>query len=346
MSKDIVIAVDVMGGDHGPGVIVPGAVDAARETGISLALVGDESRVYAELEKLNCADVSINVVHAAQVAEMHDKPSEVLRRKKDASIQVACRLVREGSAHGLVSPGHSGATVACGMFVVGRVEGVDRPALASFMPTENAPMVLLDVGATVDCKPHNLFQFGLMGDAVAKGLLGIENPSVGLLSIGEEEGKGNIQVKEAYELFKLAQNINFVGNTEGRDIFTGQMDVVVCDGFVGNVVLKLSEGLGSSLARLLKRELLAGGPITKMGTLLAKGALKRFARFVDYAEYGGAPLLGLKGIIMVCHGSSNQRSIYSAVKQAGTFVENKTNQLLVNSISAYEELTRYSSAAQ
>lgn len=346
MSKDIVIAVDVMGGDHGPAVVVPGAVAAARESGISLALVGDEAKVYPELEKLNCSDVPVHVVHAAQVAEMHDKPSEVLRRKKDASIQVACRLVREGSAHGLVSPGHSGATVACGMFVVGRVDGVDRPALASFMPTENDPMVLLDVGATVDCKPHNLFQFGLMGDAVAKALLNIEKPSMGLLSIGEEEGKGNTQVKEAYELFKMAQNINFLGNAEGRDIFTGQVDVVVCDGFVGNVVLKLSEGLGSSLARLLKRELLSAGPIAKMGTFMAKGALKRFAKFVDYAEYGGAPLLGLKGIIMVCHGSSNERSIYSAVKQAGTFVEKNTNQLLVNSISAHEELTRYSSASQ
>ncbi len=346
MAKDVVIAVDVMGGDYGPEVIVPGAVDAARETGISLALVGDEAKVYAELEKIKCSDVSLHVVHAAEVADMHEKPSEVLRRKKDASIQVACRLVREGSAHGLVSPGHSGATVACGMFVVGRIDGVERPALASFMPTEKGPMVLLDVGATVDCKPHNLFQFGLMGDAVAKGMLGIENPGVGLLSIGEEEGKGNTQVKEAYELFKMAQHINFRGNVEGRDIFTGDMDVVVCDGFVGNVMLKLSEGLGSSLARLLKRELLASGFITKMGTILAKGALKRFARFVDYAEYGGAPLLGLKGIIMVCHGASSSRSIYSAVKQAGMYVQKGTDQMLVDSISAYEELTRYSRASQ
>ena len=185
MSKDIVIAVDVMGGDHGPAVVVPGAVAAARENGFSLALVGDEARVYPELEKLDCSDVDAHVVHAAQVAEMHDKPSDVLRRKKDASIQVACRLVREGSAHGLVSPGHSGATVACGMFVVGRIEGVDRPALASFMPTENDPMVLLDVGATVDCKPHNLFQFGLMGDAVAKALLGIEVSTDNLLELWE-----------------------------------------------------------------------------------------------------------------------------------------------------------------
>jgi glycerol-3-phosphate acyltransferase PlsX len=346
VSKDIVIAVDVMGGDHGPSVVVPGAVDAAREAGLSLALVGDESSVYAELEKLNCSDITINVVHATQVAETLDKPSDVLRRKKDASIQVACRLVREGSAHGLVSPGNSGATVACGMFVVGRIDGVDRPALASFMPTENDPMVLLDVGATVDCKPHNLFQFGLMGDAVAKGLLGIEKPGIGLLSIGEEEGKGNAQVKEAYELFKMAHDFNFLGNVEGRDVFTGQIDVVVCDGFVGNVVLKLSEGLASSLARLLKRELLSAGPIAKLGTFLAKGALKRFARFVDHTEYGGAPLLGLKGITMVCHGSSNQRAIHAAVKQAGMFVEKKTNQMLVESISAYEELTRYSSAAQ
>ena len=345
MSREIVIAVDAMGGDFGPEVVVPGAVDAARDAGIAVALVGDEARLYAELEKLDCSDVKTSVVHAAQVAEMHDKPSEVLRRKKDASIQVACRLVREGSAHGLVSPGHSGATVACGMFVVGRIEGVDRPALASFMPTETDPMVLLDVGATVDCKPHNLFQFGLMGDAVAKGLLQIPEPSIGLLSIGEEEGKGNIQVKEAYDLFKMAQNINFKGNAEGRDIFKGDFDVVVCDGFVGNVALKLSEGLGTAVAHILKREIMAGGPVAKFGSFMAKGAFKRFARYVDYAEYGGAPLLGLKGITMVCHGSSSRRSIYNAVKQAGTYVERRINEMLVESISANEELTRYSNAA-
>ena len=295
MSNDIVIAVDAMGGDHGPSVVVSGAVDAARETGVSLALVGDESSVYAELEKLNCSDLSVKVVHAAQVAEMQDKPSDVLRRKKDASIQVACRLVREGSAHGLVSPGHSGATVACGMFVVGRVEGVDRPALASFMPTENDPMVLLDVGATVDCKPHNLFQFGLMGDAVAKALLGIEKPGIGLLSIGEEEGKGNTQVKEAYELFKMAQNINFLGNAEGRDIFTGQVDVVVCDGFVGNVVLKQAEAFYHILTKV--------NPDNKFN--------ERF----NSENYGGTPVLGVNKPVIIAHGASSPKAIMNMIIQ-------------------------------
>ena len=221
---------------------------------------------------------------------MDEKPSDILRRKKNASIQVACRLVRDGAAQGVVSAGHSGASVACGMFIMGRIPGVERPALASLLPTEKEPVVLLDVGATVDCKPYNIFQFGLMGDAFARDILNKESPRVGLLSIGEEEGKGNSQVKEAYELFKMAQNLNFSGNIEGRDLFTGEMDVAVCDGFVGNVALKLSEGLGLSLSRVLKRELLNSGFLPKLGSLLAKSAFRRFAKVVDYAEYGGAPL--------------------------------------------------------
>ena len=175
------------------------------------------------------------------------------------------------------------------MFIMGRIPGVERPALASLLPTEKEPVVLLDVGATVDCKPYNIFQFGLMGDAFARDILNKESPRMGLLSIGEEEGKGNSQVKEAYELFKMAQNLNFSGNIEGRDLFTGEMDVAVCDGFVGNVALKLSEGLGLSLSRVLKRELLNSGFLPKLGSLLAKSAFRRFAKVVDYAEYGGAP---------------------------------------------------------
>ena len=338
MSKDIVIAVDVMGGDHGPAVVVPGAVAAARESGISLALVGDEAKVYTELEKLNCSDVPVHVVHAAQVAEMHDKPSEVLRRKKDASIQVACQLVREGSAHGLVSPGHSGATVACGMFVVGRVEGVDRPALASFLPTENDPMVLLDVGATVDCKPHNLFQFGLMGDAVAKALLNIEKPSVGLLSIGEEEGKGNTQVKEAYELFKMAQNINFLGNAEGRDIFTGQVDIVVCDGFVGNVFLKGTEGLAQMIGSFLREEF-SRGWFSKLLALCAMPVLKRFKQRVDHRRYNGAALVGLRGVVIKSHGSADAYAFEQAIHRAADAAANNLVQRITERMAAATQET-------
>ena len=340
-SNKTVIAVDAMGGDLGPSVVVPGAIEAARQTGAKILLVGNEATLDGELNRLSPSGVDLEIVHAPPVAGMDEKPSDILRRKKNASIQVACRLVRDGAAQGVVSAGHSGASVACGMFIMGRIPGVERPALASLLPTEKEPVVLLDVGATVDCKPYNIFQFGLMGDAFARDILNKESPRVGLLSIGEEEGKGNSQVKEAYELFKMAQNLNFSGNIEGRDLFTGEMDVAVCDGFVGNVALKLSEGLGLSLSRVLKRELLNSGFLPKLGSLLAKSAFRRFAKVVDYAEYGGAPLLGLQNISIVCHGRSNAKAICNATRMATLFVEKETNKRLMETICANEELTRF-----
>ena len=330
-----------MGGDLGPSVVVPGAIEAARQTGAKILLVGNEATLDGELNRLSPSGVDLEIVHAPEVAGMDEKPSDILRRKKNASIQVACRLVRDGAAQGVVSAGHSGASVACGMFIMGRIPGVERPALASLLPTEKEPVVLLDVGATVDCKPYNIFQFGLMGDAFARDILNKEAPRVGLLSIGEEEGKGNSQVKEAYELFKMAQNLNFSGNIEGRDLFTGDVDVAVCDGFVGNVALKLSEGLGLSLSRVLKRELLSSGFLPKLGSLLAKSAFRRFAKVVDYAEYGGAPLLGLQNISIVCHGRSNAKAICNATRMATLFVEKETNKRLMETICANEELTRF-----
>ena len=340
-SNKTVIAVDAMGGDLGPSVVVPGAIEAARQTGAKILLVGNEATLDGDLNRLSPSGVDLEIVHAPEVAGMDEKPSDILRRKKNASIQVACRLVRDGAAQGVVSAGHSGASVACGMFIMGRIPGVERPALASLLPTEKEPVVLLDVGATVDCKPYNIFQFGLMGDAFARDILNKESPRVGLLSIGEEEGKGNSQVKEAYELFKMAQNLNFSGNIEGRDLFTGEMDVAVCDGFVGNVALKLSEGLGLSLSRVLKRELLNSGFLPKLGSLLAKSAFRRFAKVVDYAEYGGAPLLGLQNISIVCHGRSNAKAICNATRMATLFVEKETNKRLMETICANEELTRF-----
>ena len=340
-SNKTVIAVDAMGGDLGPSVVVPGAIEAARQTGAKILLVGNEATLDGELNRLSPSGVDLEIVHAPEVAGMDEKPSDILRRKKNASIQVACRLVRDGAAQGVVSAGHSGASVACGMFIMGRIPGVERPALASLLPTEKEPVVLLDVGATVDCKPYNIFQFGLMGDAFARDILNKESPRVGLLSIGEEEGKGNSQVKEAYELFKMAQNLNFSGNIEGRDLFTGEMDVAVCDGFVGNVALKLSEGLGLSLSRVLKRELLNSGFLPKLGSLLAKSAFRRFAKVVDYAEYGGAPMLGLQNISIVCHGRSNAKAICNATRMATLFVEKETNKRLMETICANEELTRF-----
>ena len=340
-SNKTVIAVDAMGGDLGPSVVVPGAIEAARQTGAKILLGGNEATLDGELNRLSPSGMDLEIVHAPEVAGMDEKPSDILRRKKNASIQVACRLVRDGAAQGVVSAGHSGASVACGMFIMGRIPGVERPALASLLPTEKEPVVLLDVGATVDCKPYNIFQFGLMGDAFARDILNKESPRVGLLSIGEEEGKGNSQVKEAYELFKMAQNLNFSGNIEGRDLFTGEMDVAVCDGFVGNVALKLSEGLGLSLSRVLKRELLNSGFLPKLGSLLAKSAFRRFAKVVDYAEYGGAPLLGLQNISIVCHGRSNAKAICNATRMATLFVEKETNKRLMETICANEELTRF-----
>ena len=343
MSKRPIIAVDAMGGDFGPSVVVPGAVEAARLHDLHVLLVGDTPTLEAERGMIDPATAHFEFVQADDVVHMNEKPSDILRRKKNASIQVACRLVKEGAADSVVSAGHSGATVACGMFIMGRLPGVERPALAALLPTEKNPVVVLDAGANVDCRPYHLFQFGLMGDAFARDLLNYAAPRVSLLSIGEEEGKGNSQVKEAYELLKMAQNLNFIGNAEGRDIFAGNIDVVVCDGFVGNVVVKMSEGLAASLVRMLKR-VFTSGLLPALGGMLAKGAFKHFARTIDYAEYGGAPLLGLQGLAIVCHGRSNARAMSNAVKMSGAFVRKGTNDRLAETILANEELTRFSRA--
>ncbi|MDD6088549.1 MAG: phosphate acyltransferase PlsX [Desulfovibrionaceae bacterium] len=339
-TSSAVIAVDAMGGDFGPSVVIPGALKAGRETGAKLLLVGRQPDIEKELASADCTDVDFEIVHASQVAEMHEKPSDILRHKKDASIQVACRLVRDGKAHSVVSAGHSGACVACGMFTIGRMPGVERPALATLLPTEKKPIILLDVGANVDCRPQHLFQFALMGNAFAQDLFESSAPRVGILSIGEEEGKGNAQVKEAYDLLKAAEHLNFIGNIEGRDIFTGDVDVAVCDGFVGNIALKLSEGLGSSITRIMKREIMNSGLLPKLGIWMAKPALRRFADVVDYAEYGGALLLGLRSVSIVCHGRSNSKAICSAIRMSSLFVEKRTNDKLIQAIGASAELNR------
>ncbi|MEF2232227.1 MAG: phosphate acyltransferase PlsX [Pseudodesulfovibrio sp.] len=330
------IAVDAMGGDFGPHIVVPAAVDAARQ-GVAILLVGDEAQIRAELAGCRTDGLDIEIVPATQVVTMDDKPADALRRKRDSSIQVACRLVKEGKADGVVSAGNSGATVACGMFVLGRISGVLRPALAGIMPTEKTPVVLIDVGANVDSKPQHLLQFGLMADVLARYVLGLDNPSVGLLSIGEEEGKGNAAVREAFDLLR-ASDLRFIGNVEGRDIFTGDVDVVVCDGFVGNVALKLSEGLAKSMSHILKKELTSSW-LSRLGTLLSMRAFKRFKRVVDYAEYGGAPLLGLKGVVIVAHGKSNELAMINCIRMAATSVRNKTHEHLEEGLAAHAGLT-------
>jgi len=325
-----------MGGDFGPEVVVKGAIEAAQAKGISLLLVGREEEIHQELARHKTDEISVEVVNASQVVGMTDKPSDVLRKKKDSSVHVACRLVKEGRAHGMISAGNSGATLACGMFVLGRIKGVERPALATILPTEKSPLVFLDVGGNVDCKPYHLVQFGVMAEVLAKDLLGISHPKIGLLSIGEEEGKGNILAKEAYKLFKLS-SMNFVGNAEGRDLFAGNFDVIVCDGFVGNAVLKVSEGVAKSISNILKAEIRKSF-LFRLGCLLALPAFKRLAKRLDYAEYGGAHLLGLNGTAIVCHGASNVRAIRIAIEKAVEFVTSKANDDLVRGLKANKEL--------
>lgn len=338
MPKRPRIAVDAMGGDFGPRINVPAAVTAA-ERGVDITLVGDEAEIRKELEAAGGNNLSnIDIVHSTQVVGMDEKPAESLRAKKDSSIQVCCRLVKKGEADGLISAGNSGATVACGMFVLGRIKGVERPALAGIVPTEKDPMVLVDVGANVDSKPSHLAQYAVMGDILARYVLKVKKPSVALLSIGEEEGKGNSVTKEAFELIKNS-SLNFIGNAEGRDIFTGEVNVVVCDGFVGNVALKVGEGVAKSFGNILKGEL-KRDLLSKMGTLLLLPTLTRFARTLDYAEYGGAPLLGLKGPAIVCHGASTVKAITSAIKMCATFVETHANEHLIEELEANPQLAR------
>jgi glycerol-3-phosphate acyltransferase PlsX len=339
MSDRPVIAVDAMGGDFGPAVLVPGAIEASRLYGVKVLLVGDTPKMARVAEGLDCTGAEFDYVQADEVVLMNERPADVLRRKKNSSIQVGCRLVREGKADAVVSAGHSGAAVACGMFIIGRLKGVERPALCTLMPTEKNPVIVLDVGANVDCRPYHLFQFGLMGDAFARDILNYASPRVSILSIGEEEGKGNSQVKESYELLKLAKNLNFIGNAEGRDIFTGNVDVVVCDGFVGNIVVKMGEGLAMALTRMLK-SVFKSSPLAMLGGLLARGAFRKFKRTIDYAEYGGAPLLGLKRLAIVCHGKSNSKAMTSAIRMAATFVRKNTQEKLAETIQTNEELTR------
>ncbi len=333
------IAVDAMGGDFGPRINVPAAVTAA-ERGIDIILVGDEAKTSDELEKAGGSGLSnIQVVHASQVVGMDEKPAESLRAKKDSSIQVACRLVKKKEADGVVSAGNSGATVACGMFILGRIKGVERPALAGVMPTEKKPIVLIDVGANVDSKASHLAQYAIMGDVLARNVLKIKNPKIALLSIGEEEGKGNSVTKEAFDLLK-SSSLNFVGNAEGRDIFTGDLNVIVCDGFVGNVALKVSEGVAKSFGNILKGEL-KRDILSKLGTVMLLPTLTRFARTLDYAEYGGAPLLGLKGPAVVCHGASSVKAMTSAIKLCATYIETRSNDRLTSELEANPQLTKF-----
>jgi glycerol-3-phosphate acyltransferase PlsX len=308
------IAVDAMGGDHAPAAIVDGAVAAARHLDIQIALVGIPTRVEQALDAhADWRSLPVTIVDAPDVIEMADPPASV-RRKPRASICVAAALVARREAGALFSAGHTGATVVATHAALGMIAGVDRPALAATIPTRGRPAVLLDAGATVECRPQHLLQFAIMGGVYARVALGAERPRIGLLSIGEEETKGNELTREAHRLLKAAP-INFIGNVEGREVYSGVADVIVCDGFTGNVVLKTSEGLVDAVETLLGDEL-RGTFSSQVGYLLSRRAFRRFRRRVDYSEYGGAPLLGVAGTAIVAHGRSSAKAVRNAIAMA------------------------------
>ena len=332
------IALDAMGSDRAPKPEVEGAILAARHYGAKILLVGQESVVRAELDLHPVwRRLPIEIVQASEVIGMHEKAAQAVRSKRDSSMRVGLRLVRDGKADGFVSAGNTGAAMATAKMVLGALPGVDRPALATAFPTTlGTATILIDVGANVDSKPENLQQFAIMGDVYFRSIFAgrfptSEHPRVGLLSIGEEVSKGNDLTREAYKLIKNLP-LNFVGNVEGRDLYNGKADVLVCDGFVGNVALKISEGMADAVRFLLKQSLQA--TITRqVGFLLSRQAFVDFKKRLDYSEYGGAPLLGIKGVCIICHGSSNSNAIKNAVRVATEFANSKLNRVIEQRIA-------------
>jgi glycerol-3-phosphate acyltransferase PlsX len=319
------IALDAMGSDRAPKPEVEGAIQAARHYGRRVILVGRESQIRTELDRHpTAAHLPLEIVHADEVISMEDKVAQAVRAKRDSSMRVGLRLVRDGVASGFVTVGNTGAAMATAKMVLGALPGVDRPALAAVFPTAlGTAAVLLDVGANVDCKPENLEQFAVMGEIYSRSIFGLRRPRVGLLSIGEEEGKGNELTREAFRLLK-ALPLNFIGNVEGRDLYNGQVDVIVADGFVGNVALKISEGV-ATLVRYVLKESLRSTITRQVGYLLSRSAFADFKKRLDYSEYGGAPLLGLKGVCIIGHGSSNANAIKNAIRVAAEFSERNIN---------------------
>jgi phosphate acyltransferase len=329
----ITIALDAMGGDHAPRVEVEGAIQAASELGIRVLLVGVEAAVREELARHKHGDLPIEVVAATDIITMSDSPSQAFRRKKDSSLHVAARLVRDGKADALVTAGNTGAAMTVARFVLGTLPSVDRPALAwAFPNAKDKVSVILDVGANVDSKPEHLEQFAVMGDVYYRALWGAKRPRVALLSIGEEEMKGNELTKEAANRLKQTP-INFVGNVEGRDVFRGNVDVVVCDGFIGNITLKLSEGLVEHIGGMLKKAI-KSSVASQIGYALSKKAFDSFRKRTDYSEYGGAPLLGVRGITIIGHGRSNAVAIKNAIRVAAELCRSHVNEKIEEELSA------------
>jgi phosphate acyltransferase len=318
----VTVALDAMGGDGGVTVTVEGAVAAAREFELAVVLVGVEDEIVRVLSRFETRGLDIRVHHAPEVVEMHESPSVALRKKKDSSIRVAVELVKDGEAQAMVSAGNTGAVMATGLVVLGPLAGVERPAIAAQVPTLGGHAILLDVGANVDCKPRHLVQFAIMGSVYARRILGKSNPRVGLLSIGEEETKGNELTKESFRALEDVRDLHFIGNVEGVDVFNGKADVIVCDGFTGNVALKIGESAAETILTLFKQEL-NRGLLGRAGLLMLGRSLQRFRRRIDYSEYGGAPLLGVSGVVVIGHGRSTAKAMKNGMRVAAECVKSR-----------------------
>ena len=332
------IAVDAMGGDFAPQNVVEGAFLVAKKHGVKVVLVGDEDQVSKELSKYPTSKLPIYIHHAPHVVAMHDSPSTVIRRMKDTSIKIAIDLEKEGQVSGVVSAGNSGAAMALAMVILRKLEGVERPAIATIHPTTKGSTVLIDSGGNVDCKPIHLVQFAMMGDAYAKYILGKETPRIGVLSNGEEEGKGNELTREVHDILSET-DLNYIGYVEGRDLNNGEVDVMVCDGFVGNVALKVSEGLWETIHAILKQE--ADDNIrAKVAYFLMGRAIRRLEKRLDYSEVGGAPLLGINGNCVICHGSSNGKAMMNAILLASNLAKNRLNEHLIQELKEKQDILR------
>jgi glycerol-3-phosphate acyltransferase PlsX len=331
------ITIDAMGGDHAPSQIVAGAVMAARELGVEILLVGPDDRLRTELATHRVSDHHVRVVHAPDVVEMHESPTTAVRRKPDNSITRALELVRSGQADAFFSAGNTGAAMAAALFTLGRIDGIDRPAIATVLPTLKGRVILVDVGANVDCKPRHLLQFAIMASVYAERVLAIPSPRVGLLSNGEEATKGNDLVLRTGELLRET-DLNYIGHVEGRDVFFGGADIVVCDGFVGNVLLKLGEGMAIGLFQIIREEV-RRSTRAKIAVWLLRPRLRALRRRIDYTEYGGAPLLGVRGVCIIGHGSSDARAVFSAIRVAQDSVRGR----IVDTI--HDEMSRLGMAS-
>lgn len=324
------IVVDAMGGDYGHSVVIEGAVQAAKEYGVGIVLIGDAEKIKRELSKHKARGLALEVEHAEEAIEMHEPAAASVRKKRDSSIVKGINLLKEGKADAFISAGNTGAVVCAATLSLRMLSGIERPGISIIVPTLKGVSLLIDVGANINPKPLHLLHYGVMSDAYARYILNKENPSVGLLNVGEEEGKGTDFIKETFALLEKS-GLNFIGNVEGRDIFSGTCDIIVCDGFVGNAILKVSEGLAETISVFLYRELMRN-VATKLGVLLLKSGLKRFKKTMDYSEYGGAPLLGVDGVVIISHGRSNAKAIKNAVRVAKEEVERKVNEKIMESI--------------